>query len=227
MLSFRDVGPFGRHTAHEPILAAIRQAILSGELPGGTRLVQADLAAKFGVSNTPVREAMRQLATEGLIQFDSFRGAVVHTPTLDEVREVYEARLLLEPVVMRKTVERITPAEIEQARELQQKMTTVDDVGTWAVLNRQFHGVLMDASRSPRLATIVGWLEDAATAQVALSIKADLGRMAHGDDEHVQILDAVELGDADRVEDLVRRHLMATVHAVEEAQDEAPGDVEG
>lgn len=226
MLPFRDAGQIGRHTAHEQILAAIRQAILSGELAGGTRLVQADLAAKFGVSNTPVREAMRQLATEGLIQLDSFRGAVVHTPTLDEVREVYEARLLLEPVVMRKTVERITPAEIEKARELQQQMTTVDDVGTWAVLNRQFHGLLMDAARSPKLATIVGWLEDAATAQVALSIKADLSRMADGDDEHVQILDAVEKGDADLVEELVRRHLMATVHAVE-ARGQASGDLEG
>jgi DNA-binding GntR family transcriptional regulator len=173
-----------------------------------------------------VREAMRQLATEGLIQFDSFRGAVVHTPTLDEVREVYEARLLLEPVVMRKTVERITPAEIAQARELQQKMTTVDDVASWAVLNRQFHGLFMDAARSPKLATIVGWLEDAATAQVALSINADLSRMAHGNDEHVQILDAVENGDADLVEELVRRHLMATVHAVE-ARGEASGDLEG
>lgn len=224
MLSFGEAGQLGRHTAHEQILAAIRQAILSGELPGGTRLVQADLAAKFGVSNTPVREAMRQLATEGLIQLDSFRGAVVHTPTLDEVREVYEARLLLEPVVMRKTVERITAAEIQQARELQQRMTTVEDVGSWAVLNRQFHGLLMDAARSPRLATIVGWLEDAATAQVALSIKADLSRMAHGDDEHAQILDAVEQGDADRVEELVRGHLMATVHAVEAQDGAAPGD---
>lgn len=227
MQPFGEVGQLGRHTAHEQILAAIRQAILSGELPGGTRLVQADLAAKFGVSNTPVREAMRQLATEGLIQLDSFRGAVVHTPTLDEVREVYEARLLLEPVVMRKAVERITPAEIAKARELQQRMTTLDDVGSWAVLNRQFHGLLMDAARSPRLATIVGWLGDAATAQVALSIKTDLSRMAHGDDEHARILDAMEKGDADLVEELVRGHLMATVHAVGLEDGVAPGDSNG
>lgn len=68
------------------------------------RLVQADLAAQFEVSNTPVRVAMRQLSVEGLTGFDTYRGDVACTPTLDEVREVYEIRLLLEPAAMRKAV---------------------------------------------------------------------------------------------------------------------------
>ena len=211
---FAQVGDAERRTAHESVLLALRRAILSGILPGGTRLVQADLAAQLGVSNTPVREAMRQLATEGLIQFDSYRGAVVHTPTMEEVREIYEARLLLEPMVIRKTVERITGSELRQARAIQEEMTQIRDVGTWVLLNRRFHGTLI-GSRSPRLASIISGLQDAATPQVALSIKANFARLTDGNDEHLQILDAVESRDPDLAAETVTAHLRGTVRALE------------
>lgn len=204
-----------RHTAHESVAEALRQAVLSGRLEVGTRLVQAEIAAEFGVSNTPVREAMRQLAAEGLIQFDSFRGAVVRTPSLDEVREVYEIRLLLEPLAMRKAVDQITPDELDEAEQLQREMTGVEDVGAWVLMNRRFHGVLADAARSPRLARVIGGLQDAATSQVALSIKADFRRVTDGNDEHLEILRAVRDRDADRAADLITDHLTSTVRAVE------------
>lgn len=209
------LGDVQRRTAHESVTEALRQAVLGGLLPAGTRLVQAELAAEFGVSNTPVREAMRQLAVEGLIKFDSYRGAVVRSPSLDEVREVYEVRLLLEPVAMRKAVEQITPAELEQARELEAEMARTVDVGTWVLLNRRFHGTLIAAARSPRLASIIAGLEDAATPQVALSIKADFRRLTDGNTEHREILQAVEDRDADQVVKLISEHLRATVRAVE------------
>lgn len=205
----------GRHTANESVAEALRVAVLSGSLEVGTRLVQAELAAEFGVSNTPVREAMRQLAAEGLIQFDSFRGAIVRAPSLDEVREVYEIRLLLEPLSMRKAVDRITPDELEQAEQLQREMIGVDDVGAWVLLNRRFHGLLADAARSPRLARVIGGLQDAATSQVALSIKADLRRLTDGNDEHLEILQAMRDRDADRAAELITSHLTSTVRAVE------------
>lgn len=209
------LGDVQRRTAHESVTEALRQAVLGGVLPAGTRLVQAELAAEFGVSNTPVREAMRQLAVEGLIKFDSYRGAVVRSPSLDEVREVYEVRLLLEPVAMRKAVERITPAELEQARELEAEMARTVDIGTWVLLNRRFHDTLITAARSPRLASIIAGLQDAATPQVALSIKADFRRLTDGNNEHREILHAVENRDADQAVKLISEHLRSTVHAVE------------
>lgn len=204
-----------RHTAHESVAEALRQAVLSGSLAVGTRLVQAELATEFGVSNTPVREAMRQLAAEGLIQFDSFRGAVVRAPSLDEVREVYEIRLLLEPLAMRKAVDQITQDELDRAHEVRREMVNTRDVGTWVLLNRRFHGFLTEAARSPRLARVIGGLEDAATSQVALSIKADFRRVTDGNDEHLEILRALGDRDGDQAAGLITEHLKSTVRAVE------------
>lgn len=209
------LGDVERRTAHESVTEALRQAILGGLLPAGTRLVQAELAAQLGVSNTPVREAMRQLTAERLIRFDSYRGAVVRSPTLAEVREVYELRLLLEPVAMRKAVPQITPTQLMQARELQLEMARTSDVASWVLLNRRFHGALITAADSPLLADIIAGLEDAATPQVALSIKADFHRLTDGNAEHQEILRAVEEHDADRAVELVTEHLRSTVRAVE------------
>lgn len=219
-----QLGDLKHRTAYESVLLALRRAILSGSLAPGAHLVQADLASRFGVSNTPVREAMRQLSSEGLIRSDSYRGAVVISPTREEVCEIYEARLLIEPVVMRKAVEKITAAELERAREVQAEMATVEDVGEWVLLNRQFHGMLIDAAHSPRLASIIAGLEDAATAPVALSIKADLARMIDGNKEHQLILQAVESRDPDLVARRVSAHLLATVRAVD---NDASHDGEG
>lgn len=209
------LGEMEHRPAHESVVEAVRRAILGGVLPEGTRLVQAELAGQFGVSNTPVREALRQLSAEGLIRFDPYRGAVVHSPTLDEVREVYELRLLLEPVAIRRTVDEASSTQLEHARQLQQEMVRTDDVGEWVLLNRRFHGVLIEAARSPRLAGIVAGLENAATPQVALSIRADLRRMTDGNQEHHELLHAVERRDAERAVELVSSHLRSTVRAIE------------
>src|SRR5262245_24385406 len=91
-------GSATRQTAPQAVADALREAILSGALPGGSRLIQSSLANHFGVSSTPVREALRQLAAEGLVQFDSYRGAVVFTPSAEEIEDVWDLLLRLEPV---------------------------------------------------------------------------------------------------------------------------------
>ncbi|MGH9106047.1 MAG: GntR family transcriptional regulator [Acidimicrobiales bacterium] len=211
-----------RQTAQESALEALRAAILGNELRGGTRLVVASLAEQLGVSITPVREAMRELATQGLIRFEPYKGAVVCTPTLDEVREVYEARLLIEPVVVRKAVERITAPDLEAAQRVQQAMTSTADVATWVVLNRRFHGIFTASACSPRLASIIEALEDAAAPQVALSIRADYRRVTDGNIEHQQLLGAFQERDADRAVALLVHHLESTVRAVESLARQGP-----
>src|SRR5215211_2717340 len=89
-------------TAQERVVETLRHAILGGVLEPGTPLILSELSERLGVSRTPIREAMRELAAEDLVDFDSYRSAVVHTPTLEEAREIYELRLALDPIAVRK-----------------------------------------------------------------------------------------------------------------------------
>jgi DNA-binding GntR family transcriptional regulator len=205
----------GQKTAHESVAEALRNAILSGDLAGGARLVQTDLASRLGVSITPVREAMRQLATEGLIRFDSYRGTVVLAPSLEEIREVYELLSTLNPLATRKAVHSITTEELRQARSLAQSMEETPEVGDWIRLNREFHLVLYRAARSPRLLSIISSLSDSATAQIALGLKQGARSRAESNAEHTQLLEAFEARDTELAVSVSNGHLEKTLRALE------------
>jgi DNA-binding GntR family transcriptional regulator len=198
------------------VVEYLRTAILAGVLSGGTRLQQQELSARLGVSTTPVREAIRELAAEGIVRLDAYRGAVVHTPTIEEVQEVYELRLLLEPMAMLKAMNIITAEELRRAETLQAAMEETDDPADWVILNRRFHGTMLGAAKSPRLVSIIDRLTADATRQVALSIQADARRMTDGNREHRRILRALKRRDAEAVNRLVTEHLRSTVDAVAE-----------
>jgi DNA-binding GntR family transcriptional regulator len=106
----------------DDLAARIRAKIMSGEIPIGAPLRQADLAAQFGISRTPVREALRQLQTGGLIEVVPNRGAVVRVPVPWEVREAYEVRAELESLAARRAVDRLDDATIDQLRSVNQAM---------------------------------------------------------------------------------------------------------
>jgi len=204
-----------RRTAHQSVVAVLREVILSGAIAPGTRLIQAELAAQFGVSNTPVREALRELATEGLVQFDSYRGAVVRAPSVDEIREVYELSALLAPLSVRKAVETITKEELAALRRLHEQMGEADGIEQWAPLNREFHRIIDEAARSPRLAAILGALRDARMVEVAVAISAGAREIRQSNAEHARILRAIERGDAERAAGLMEKHVTSTLKAVD------------
>jgi DNA-binding GntR family transcriptional regulator len=204
----------GPRTAHEAVVEALRRALLAGGYAGGTRLVQSEVAAQLGVSNTPVREAMRQLAAEGLLQFDRYRGFVVHLPTEAEIRELYELRLLLEPVAISKAARHMTDDELARARDLHTRAQATAELGDWVVLNRQFHGALIDGAHSPRLSSIVGSLKDIALTQAWLFITSPQGAMEASNAEHAELLHVVEARDPERAARLVTRHLEAALRTI-------------
>jgi len=193
---------------------ALRRGLLAGVYAGGSRLVQSEVAAQLGVSNTPVREAMRQLAAEGLLQFDRYRGFVVHMPTEAEIRELYELRLLLEPVAISKAARYMTDAELARARELHSRAKATTELEDWVVLNRQFHGALIDGAHSPRLSSIVGSLKDIALTQAWLFITSPQQAMEESNAEHAELLHVVETRDPERAARLVSRHLQAALRTI-------------
>lgn len=212
-----------RRTAHEFVRDALREQILDGTLGAGSRLVQAEIATRLQVSTTPVREALRDLATEGLIRLDAHRGATVVSLDLDDVREVYELRKTLEPLAMRWAAERITEQELDAAAALQERMDTEREVGEWVSLNSRFHAVLSDAARSPRLSNMLKRLRDSSAPYVGLSFTYRPGQLEHGNADHHELLDALRRQDADAAVATIVGHLASTLSAIEREQDERDG----
>lgn len=212
-------GPARTRTVHEYVLKSLRDAIIDGRLAGGTHLVQTDLATQLEVSITPVREALRDLATEGLVAFDPHRGALVRNLDLDEVREVYELRMTLEPLMVRRVIEKITPEQLARADELRHQMEKTKSVSAWAELNRQFHNTLAESDRGSRLSNILNGLRDTSSSYVGMSLAASPERIIEADVQHAELIELFKRHDVEGAVRLSVQHLHSTIDTIEEAHD--------
>ena len=214
-----QLGSAAARTVHADVASRLRQAILQGDLPAGTRLVQAELAAALDVSVTPVREALRGLASEGLVDVDAFRGAVVHSPTLDEMDEIYSIRRVLTPLSVQRSVAAVCAEELELARSLSAEMSACEDQGEWVELNRRFHRVLEASEHSPHLSKVLARLADISVVYVNLSLGPDSGgeRRDDADGDHRRLLEAYAAKDVEAASDIAVEHLTRTIDAVRRA----------
>jgi DNA-binding GntR family transcriptional regulator len=205
---------------HERVLVTLRRAITSGYLVGGTRLNQPRIAEALGVSTTPVREAIRQLAAEGLVQRDVRRGgAVVHELSRTELVEVYELRKLLEPIAVARAAKDAPVASLVEAVELVTAMQHVESPMAWSELNTRFHSVIEDAAGSPRLAGILRQLHALSSLYVTHSLLTAPERIRHGNSEHREIIESVIKQDADAAVVGVIRHLDGTLRTLLEVRE--------
>jgi DNA-binding GntR family transcriptional regulator len=207
-----------RRSAYEYVVDALRQSILDGTLAGGTRLVQNEIAQQLAVSTTPVREALRELASEGLVRLDAHRGGIVNELSYEDLLEVHELCRLVEPEAMREVVSSAGTSMLRGARKLAEQMRSETDPARWAELNRQFHGQLVDAIPSQRFRILLKGLRGSVALYVAMALRSQ-GR-EHFDaanDEHLQILEAIDARDADRCAELTRAHVDLTLRALDEA----------
>lgn len=200
----------------DDLAARIRAKIMSGEIPIGAPLRQADLAAQFGISRTPVREALRQLQTGGLIEVVPNRGAVVRVPVPWEVREAYEVRAELESLAARRAVDRLDDATIAQLRSVNQAMYERSLAAAEGEApkqragsaNDQFHGLIYEASGNTRLTRMLVEINDAFPRNVsALVLRENSRHREENFREHEELIDAFVAGDHDRAADLMRGHV--------------------
>jgi DNA-binding GntR family transcriptional regulator len=202
----------------DEIAAKIRNRIMSGDIPIGAQLRQAELATDFAVSRTPVREALRQLQTGGLIEVLPNRGAVVRVPAPWEVREAYEVRAELESLAAARAVERISRAEIAALRSANSEMfersrSEATPTGETAMASRRendvFHNTIAVVSANSRLARSIDEINETFPRNVS-------ARLLVGDDrhreenyqEHVRIIEAIERGDAETARREMREHVI-------------------
>jgi DNA-binding GntR family transcriptional regulator len=210
-----------RHTAHEFVRERLRRAILRGDLSGGERLIQADLAEMLHVSTTPVREALRDLATEGLITLDRHRGGVVRELNWDDMDEIGQIRRQLEPLAMGLVIERIDEAQIREAEGLLHRMSKERDVGDWVELNRAFHLVFHEATGNARLTAILKGLEESVAVYVAQAQRTHPEMRRLADAGHAALVEAVRARDIDRAVQVMVEHVGMPIEMTE--HDERPG----
>lgn len=209
-----------RRTAHEYVRETLRRAILSGSIRGGERLVQAELARELGVSTTPVREALRDLATEGLIDLDAHRGAVVKQLRYEELIEIQFLMRLLEPEALRlAAAEAEHGISLDRAGDVAGQMATEPDVGRWVDLNREFHELLVTPLEGTRLHGILDGLRAAAAPYIALALQQRGYRHDVANEHHLELVDAIRAGDGTRAAELARQHVDLTTETLAEARE--------
>ncbi|MBV8749164.1 MAG: GntR family transcriptional regulator [Candidatus Eremiobacteraeota bacterium] len=191
------------------IADALRDDIQAGRLAAGTALHQTALAERFGVSRIPVREALRQLETEGAIRYVPSRGAIVTTYGADEIRERFEMRAELEPLALRLALPHLTPATLRAAERELDAMREETDPARWGKHHAAFHHLLYEPAKRPHLLAIIESLYISVAVSLTPATLPDHTR-AH-DAEHRALLDACAHGDADAAAAAMRAHLAGTL----------------
>jgi DNA-binding GntR family transcriptional regulator len=200
--------------------AAIRARIMSGEIPIGAQLRQADLAARLGVSRTPVREALRQLQAVGLIEVLPRRGAVVRVPAPWEVREAYEVRAELEGLACLRAAGEITPEQLDELRRtidvLRDGHAASDGApGATAAANDRFHALIHEIAGNARLTRTIRDVNDAFPRNVSALVLLDNPRLrANNIAQHERIVDALAADDAELAREEMRAHVVAAGEAL-------------
>ena len=186
--------------------------ILSGELPPHTRLVELQFAEQFGVSRTPVREALKRLTAEKLVRNDPVRGLVVHDPEPYEVSDMYLVRNVLESLAARLAAQRITPDELHQLQMAHDSMREGVNSGQTDLIisaNLAFHDVIYRSARNETLFRLARDLSDL-VRRFSAEAFANNERAAVVVQEHEEILDALKRHDADAAAAASARHMQAT-----------------
>lgn len=196
----------GRDTTAKVVAERLREEIQHGTLEPGTRLRQNDVAQRFGVSTTPVREAFAQLQAEGLVRIDPHRGAVVFHPTVDDVLEFYEIREALEGLAVSHAIPRLRKDVARELGSVIDRMRRTEDARTWLRLNDEFHLRLYESAGRPRLSGLIDNLRDASAPYIYMFV-ASRPLDQRSNEEHQEILDACVRGDPDDAQRAIRQHL--------------------
>ena len=188
-----------RRTTQELVFEFLRDAILSGRLSGGARLVQDKIAAELSVSRVPVREALLQLEAEGFVRMEAHRGASVVWLSPEEVAEVFEIRVLLVSAAVRKVVPGLTDEQLRRLERLATQQATERSMAERVRMNYEFYRILFAGLGRPRWQAMMDKLEREVERFLQPIDRPHLG--------HLELVEACKARDADRAARLIAEHL--------------------
>ncbi|WP_293862758.1 GntR family transcriptional regulator [uncultured Alsobacter sp.] len=209
--------PLKLRTLQEAIVDRLREAILAGEHPPGTQLRQEALAASYGVSRIPLREAFRQLEAEGLIEIAPHRGAVVTGLSPEEVRDVFALRRVLEARLLRASIPKLDTDDFKDLDTVQAAFADAiarGDTSQWGVLNARLHMALYGRAALPRTLSIVAGLLQTSERYTRLQL-ATREAWRRAQQEHGELIALARAGDIEGACALLDRHITAVLGDLE------------
>lgn len=205
-------------TKRDYVVEVLREAISSGQIQPGQRLRQEELAADLGISQTPVREALRKLEAEGLVSHVPHKGVRVAEISLDEAEELYRIRAALEGLAAKLVVENLNQGEstdaLKKLEKLVQEMHSLQQknkLKELANLNTEFHMTLYTAARSPRLYRMIAGLWSSFPRDALWVIPGEAERLIG---EHEAILAGLQERDAGKAVQAISDHCANSGHAL-------------
>jgi DNA-binding GntR family transcriptional regulator len=201
-----------RHTTQESVVDYLRTLILSHQISPGERLVQSELAEELGVSRTPVREALHELASEGLVTLSAYKGASVTDFSLRDLEEIYCVRIALEGYAANLATQLITDDDFLQLKSLVRQMKETFHLGDRLQLlrvNREFYSTFYTIPKQQRLYDMIMQHLDLANAYRRMAFSLDrlyMNTVAH----HEELLTVLQRSDAKTAEHLTRLWLQET-----------------
>lgn len=184
----------------------LREEILSGKLSGGFQLKQEELAAKFNVSMSALREALKSLEAEGLVSFYPNRGAVVTELSADEAKEIFDIRLFLELGALELAIPNLTDADLAKADEILKRADEETESDNWGDLNWQFHETLYRSANRPKLLTLIQNMHNNVERYMRLYL-SKLHYQTKSQEEHRALLTACAKGNIKGAQKLLRKHM--------------------
>jgi len=208
-------------SASEHALDALRAAIASGEFSGGQRLTEQMLSERFGISRTPIRDALRRLEMEGLITASGKRGFRVAEWNADEVDQVFTIRALLESYAIQRAARLATTAQIDELSRLSDVMIAATpprsdaDFKTLSESNERFHKLIIEAAQSERLSRLISLTIDMALVFRTYKVysDADLRRSSL---HHREMVEALRARAPEWAASVMRSHLLAAAASLEQ-----------
>ena len=187
----------------------LKHAIITGEIPAGERIVETDYAERLHISRTPLREALRKLERDGLVEYVLRRGVVVRAFTIADVEEIYTIRNALEMLTLPAIIRNATAEDVASLKERLREMDEVmahGDIETLSPMARAFHSQLTALCRQNRILRVIEGQDEFITRFSAMAIRQE-NRRSQAHEEHYKLVEYVEKRDLEHLEKLMRKHI--------------------
>lgn len=199
----------GYELLSQKVYRALKTEIIKGSLKPGTKLSEGKIAEQMGVSRTPVREALKELAAEGFVKMNPNQAVAVSNASVKDVQEVLQIRGVLEGLAARLATKTINEEEIKELEKYQKRMeqyTNKDDVLAFSEMDAEFHELILNICGNNRLIQIRKNLSDQAHRYRIRSLSVP-GRLKYSLKEHQEIVEALKRKDAEQADRLSQKHI--------------------